>query len=195
MDGWMDGRVSELIEKYLFALYVVSSPAFMGSVCHEATVFGKAGGEVYSWMLNTDILTESVSDELFKAFVAKARHCSYPDSDQCLTGRFYVICFDLFWVEGNLSLAPKRVFHSNISSDIVQGRRNPCNPSGNQFKDMHQNLTNIIFERAIPPPGIYTKEWIRDLGKCWCIQMSLAASLIIVTTFKLLKHPTWEIIK
>ena len=56
--------MSEHIEKYLFALYVVSSPAFMGSVCHEATVFGKAGGEVYSQMLNTDILTESVLDEV-----------------------------------------------------------------------------------------------------------------------------------
>ena len=100
----------ELIEKYLFALYVASGPAFMASVCHEATVLGKGEGEVRSRMLNTDILTESVLDELCKAFLAKARHCRYPDSDQCLTGRFYVLCFDFFWVEGNLSLAPERVF-------------------------------------------------------------------------------------
>jgi len=75
--------VRELREKCLFTLYAVPSPTFMGSVCHEATVFGKAEGEVHSRMLNTDILTESVLDELFKAFLAKARHCRYPDSDQC----------------------------------------------------------------------------------------------------------------
>lgn len=111
----------ELIEKYLFALYVVSSPAFMGSVRHEATVLGKVEEEVHSRMLNTDILTESVLDELCKALLAKARHCRYPDSDQCLTGRFYVLCFDFFWVEGNLSLAPERVFffYSNLSSNTV----------------------------------------------------------------------------
>lgn len=52
------------IEKYLFALYVVQSPAFMGSVRHEATVLGKVEEGVHSRMLNTDILTESVLDEL-----------------------------------------------------------------------------------------------------------------------------------
>ena len=75
----------------LLALYAVPSPTFMGSVCHEATVLGKAEGEVHNRVLNTDILTESFLDELFKAFLAKARHCRYPDSDQCLTGRSALI--------------------------------------------------------------------------------------------------------
>ena len=63
----------------------------MGSVCHEATLFGKEGGEVHGRMPNTGILTERALNEAFKASLAKAKHCKYLDSDQGLTGKFYMI--------------------------------------------------------------------------------------------------------
>lgn len=98
----------------------------MGSVCHEATLFGKERGEVHGRMPNTGILKERALDKTSKAGLAKAKHCKYLDSDQGLTGKFYMICCGLFCVGGNLSPAPASAFIVAFLVVLCRARKTPA---------------------------------------------------------------------